>query len=199
MSEVNNESETGSPSLSAREAGQVLKQRRLELGLKLADVTVRSTVPNVAYLGSLESGRNNVLRSKHLASLTRALELSEGDLARLTGRPMLSALVDVRQPTRLNRATVLAGGWAGGQASAYTLDEAPQTILVIDPAQRALAVGRHYVILVLATGEVVRSVGVKGHGKVKGRGKVQVLQGSQVLAPDEVRVLGRIVHEGRAL
>jgi transcriptional regulator with XRE-family HTH domain len=193
MSEVNNESETGSPSLGAQEAGQLLKQRRLELGLTLANVTARSTVPNVAYLGSLETGRNNVLRSKHLTSLTRALELSEGDLARLTGRPMLSALVDVRQPTRLNQATVLAGDWQGGQAGAYTLDEAPQTILVVDPAQRALAVGRHYVVLVLATGQVVRGVGVEVQGKVR------VLGGSQVLAPGKVRVLGRIVHEGRAL
>lgn len=159
----------------------------------MAQVKERSTVPNVAYLGSLEAGRNNVARSKHLPSLARALELSEGDLARITGRPMFSASVDVRHSSRLNRPTVLAGKWNGAQAGAYTLDEAPETILVVDPAQKALVVGQHYVILVSASGEVVRSVSVEAEGKV------QVLQGSRVLASDEVIVVGRIVHEGRAL
>ncbi|WP_104989983.1 helix-turn-helix transcriptional regulator [Deinococcus sp. NW-56] len=191
MSDLDNLSEKGAS--SAQENGQLLKRRRLELGLTLTEVTARSTVPTVAYLGSLEAGRNNVAKSKHLPSLARALELSEGDLARVTGRPMLSALVDVRQPTRLNVATVVAGGWQGSQAGAYTLDEAPGTVLVVDPAQRALAVGRHYVVLVPATGQVVRSVGVEVEGTV------QMLQNSQVLAPDEVQVLGRVVHEGRAL
>lgn len=186
------------------------------MGLTLAAVSERTTVPSLSYLGSMEAGRIHPARSKHLPSVAQALELTEKDLTRITGKPTLEGTADVREAVQLeieqNRptastvqgsgdlrnampltiASVIAGGWNNGAVGAYRLPADPETILVIDPQQRDLDVNRHYLVLDPMGYAIVRAVCVQDGAALK------LLQNDGTIVDGAV-VMGRVLFEAHPL
>ena len=68
------------PPLDKYAAGQLLRRRREALGYTQQDVAAHTSVPVSTYVSELESGKVNVARSKHFASLAQYLQLSEADI-----------------------------------------------------------------------------------------------------------------------
>ncbi|TNM71996.1 helix-turn-helix domain-containing protein [Deinococcus radiopugnans ATCC 19172] len=131
--------------LDANAAGNLIRRRREQLGLSLADVVSRTTVSSPQYLHKLEHGLVHVGRSKHVASLAIALELDGEDIAALSNRTQSMSVVDVRYPTAFQVPIVLAGTYP--KIGAYTLARRPNEVQVVDTTQKDLIPGRLYVIV----------------------------------------------------
>ncbi|MFB9991266.1 helix-turn-helix domain-containing protein [Deinococcus oregonensis] len=66
--------------LDSREAGTFLREILTERGLQIQQLAELTSVPDPDYLSNLLSGRINVGKSKHFASIARALGLTAEDV-----------------------------------------------------------------------------------------------------------------------
>ena len=67
--------------LDSREAGAFIRQVLTDRGMQIQHLAAKTTVPDPDYLSNLLSGRINVGKSKHFASIARALDLNVEDIA----------------------------------------------------------------------------------------------------------------------
>lgn len=71
------------PSLSAPEAGELLRRKLRELGLTQAQLAARAGIPDPGYLSHLLGGRVNVAESKYLRAIADVLGLTPGELRQI--------------------------------------------------------------------------------------------------------------------
>lgn len=64
-------------------AGQIITQRRLELGLTQDQVVEHTTIPSTSQLSDYENGKLGIGRSKHFASVARYLRLPRESIMRI--------------------------------------------------------------------------------------------------------------------
>lgn len=203
--------------MDAKSAGQLLRDKRTKLGLTLTQVAEKTGVSSKTYLAGLEAGRVSVGRSKHLQSLASVLGLSEKELAWIAGQAPAVGSADLhkavrlqaarskgkstqeidksdpRTPSHLNIATALAHNWDAEALGAYTLDADPNEVVVVNPREKALKAGHHYLVLDQEGHAIVRTVCVR-EGKL-----LKLLCSHAVMKKGKFKVMGRILFEARAL
>jgi transcriptional regulator with XRE-family HTH domain len=216
--------ERGPGGVGAEEAGRFVRHRRIDLGLTLADVVSRTTVPNIPYLSRIESGQVNLNRSKHLASLVPVLRLTPGEVSRLTGLPgpasqqkdtttaeplpdPLARLLHL-EPRRLAAALILAGEVQDSPIGAYRFAEDPtqdpNLTIFMEKINRARSQMEHPKEPPLEVGAHYVGIDQERFKAIR----VQCVDGPdgpvligdmRVLEPSKVSIVGRIIFEGRAL
>lgn len=190
------------PSLSAADAGQLLRSRRLARGLTMDDVVARSEVPTRQYVQKLESGGVHPAKSKYLPSLIGVLGLTEADWANLTGQPRLAGLPDVLHPHRLTAATRLTEPVLP-PLGAYTVELDPG-VLILDTtdAMRVPVPGGTYVVrmsLPLPAGFPRHRLYARATCLAATAGEVLFAAHGHALRADQLTVEGRVLFEGHRL
>jgi transcriptional regulator with XRE-family HTH domain len=209
---------------SAAAAGALIRRKREEMGLSLAELASRTTVGSPQYLHNLEAGRVNVARSKHRASLASVLGLTAQEQAMMLGiqsdasQDAEEQPVDVLKPLNEDEFNLLR---LSGETRLAC--RAGSEVVIVDLGQRELKHKRTYLLdpeslprQAEASQEVKTTADQpRRSGKARPRkrpkswlvgvcvadssGRLSVLVGEQLYSPDEVALLGRVLHRGRNL
>ncbi|PNY82742.1 hypothetical protein CVO96_16520 [Deinococcus koreensis] len=192
---------TRSLEVTAAEAGRMLRDWRIGMGLTLAQVVEKTSLPSTQYLTNLESGRVHVLRSIHWPRIINALKPTVAQIQELTGLKLDDRPVDgersVRVDLPLDARSVHAGiltNTAVGHIAVVVTDETetlpenwraltsgielpgdhiPPFVAVIDRQQRTVKPGRYYAVFRQPTDEPAPQALIRALGCWKVTKKVE--------------------------
>nr|WP_246581250.1 helix-turn-helix transcriptional regulator [Deinococcus aestuarii] len=209
--------------LDAHAAGQFIRQRRVALGLTLAQVVEQTTLPSTQYLSGLESGRTHVGRSRHLPGLVTALALTPDEVSQLTGtaspaatthvreqpvadawiaRPLISAVILTKSTgTRFYILPDAQGRFSQTRVDVQRGVEHPATDLVVirvNHDEQTLEGGRHYIVR-RRQGDGFSSHFERALAVTTKENIPHLVLGDDLLSPEEVVVFGRVISETRFL
>lgn len=204
-------------------AGQLIRQRRVALGLTLAQVVERTTLPSTQYLSGIEAGRTHAGRSRHLPGLVNVLGLTPDEVGQLMGMVTPVDSTDTReQPaadTWVARPLVSAAVLTKSTGVRFYIlpdqqGKFPQprvdirqgverqttnpTIILLDHDQKTLVAGRHYIVR-RRQGDGFSSHFERALAVTTTENILYLVLGDDVLSPEEVVVFGRVISELRAL
>lgn len=180
------------PHSTAASAGAFIRRKREEKGLSLVDLAARTTVSSPQYLSTLEAGRVNVARSKHLRSIAAALDMTPEEQALLLGMQHAAdgerPVVNVLQPVESDEFNLRV--LAGETLLPCRVDD---EVVIVDHKQRELERGRTYLLSPQPGDWTLAVCGADEDGNLS------LLVGQRIYTPGRVALLGRVLHRGRNL